>query len=244
MTISYCLKFETPPTWWDRFRSPRNRVAQLYPQASGSLFVASYDSQGYGGGIRTRLHAVTTSPRYIAPERTAQRTSIIACFVVTGKQHVHSCSLATAVIAVTWQWVYMSHYIGVCTHQWVSGVLSPGLKHLEREAGCSPPSSADAKNGLAIPPLSVERRLMGSLRCLSGSTDRGWQVCPTFSPEDGNRLSLRNVVPNGKDLEGSGFRKIEIFCRCFPGRIHRVVDENRTAHFLNTSSERRLWLHT
>jgi hypothetical protein len=30
---------------------PRNRVAQLYPRALGSLFVASYDSQGYGGGI-------------------------------------------------------------------------------------------------------------------------------------------------------------------------------------------------
>jgi hypothetical protein len=32
-------------------------VAQLYPQALGSLFVASYYSQGYGGGIRPRLHA-------------------------------------------------------------------------------------------------------------------------------------------------------------------------------------------
>jgi hypothetical protein len=31
--------------------SPRNRVAQLYPQALGSLFVVSYDSKGYGGGI-------------------------------------------------------------------------------------------------------------------------------------------------------------------------------------------------
>jgi hypothetical protein len=31
-------------------------VAQLYPQSLGSFFVASYDSQGYGGGIRTRLH--------------------------------------------------------------------------------------------------------------------------------------------------------------------------------------------
>jgi hypothetical protein len=31
-------------------------VAQLYLQALGSLFVASYDSQGYGGGIRPRLH--------------------------------------------------------------------------------------------------------------------------------------------------------------------------------------------
>jgi hypothetical protein len=36
--------------------SPRNRVARLYPQALGSLFVASYDSQGCGGGIRPRLH--------------------------------------------------------------------------------------------------------------------------------------------------------------------------------------------
>jgi hypothetical protein len=25
-------------------------MAQLYPRALGSLFVASYDSQGYGGG--------------------------------------------------------------------------------------------------------------------------------------------------------------------------------------------------
>jgi hypothetical protein len=35
------------------FISPRNRVAQLYPQAPGSLFVASCDTQGYGGG---RIH--------------------------------------------------------------------------------------------------------------------------------------------------------------------------------------------
>jgi hypothetical protein len=38
------------------FISSRNRVAQLYPQALGSFFVASYDSQGYGGGIGPRLH--------------------------------------------------------------------------------------------------------------------------------------------------------------------------------------------
>jgi hypothetical protein len=34
---------------------PRNRVAQLYSQALDSLFVASYDTQGYGGGIQLRL---------------------------------------------------------------------------------------------------------------------------------------------------------------------------------------------
>jgi hypothetical protein len=38
------------------FISPRNRVAQLYPQAVGSLFVASYDSQGLNGGTRPLLH--------------------------------------------------------------------------------------------------------------------------------------------------------------------------------------------
>jgi hypothetical protein len=38
------------------FISPIYREARLYPQALGSLFIASYDSQGYGGGIRPRLH--------------------------------------------------------------------------------------------------------------------------------------------------------------------------------------------
>jgi hypothetical protein len=31
-------------------------VVRLQPQALGSLFVASYDSQGYGGGTRPCLH--------------------------------------------------------------------------------------------------------------------------------------------------------------------------------------------
>jgi hypothetical protein len=38
------------------FIYPRNRVAELYPQALGSLFISSHNSQGYGGGIRSRLH--------------------------------------------------------------------------------------------------------------------------------------------------------------------------------------------
>jgi hypothetical protein len=38
------------------FISLRNRAARLYLQVLGSLFVASYDSQGYAGGIRPRLH--------------------------------------------------------------------------------------------------------------------------------------------------------------------------------------------
>jgi hypothetical protein len=39
------------------FISPKNRVVQLYPQALSSVFVASYDSQSYSGGIQTRLHS-------------------------------------------------------------------------------------------------------------------------------------------------------------------------------------------
>jgi hypothetical protein len=31
------------------------KVAQLQPQTPGSLFVAFYDSQGYGGGIRPHV---------------------------------------------------------------------------------------------------------------------------------------------------------------------------------------------
>jgi hypothetical protein len=37
------------------FISPRNRVARLHPRALCSLFVASYDSQGYCGDVRPRL---------------------------------------------------------------------------------------------------------------------------------------------------------------------------------------------
>jgi hypothetical protein len=38
------------------FISPRNKVAQLYSKELGSIFVASYNSQGYGGGIWPCLH--------------------------------------------------------------------------------------------------------------------------------------------------------------------------------------------
>jgi hypothetical protein len=38
------------------FISAIKRVSQLYPRALGSLSFAFYDSQGYDGGIRSRLH--------------------------------------------------------------------------------------------------------------------------------------------------------------------------------------------
>jgi hypothetical protein len=59
------------------FISPRNRVAQLYPQALGSLFVASCDSQGYGGGIQTRSNC----PAYNISAQTAQKTPVPCCCI-------------------------------------------------------------------------------------------------------------------------------------------------------------------
>jgi hypothetical protein len=48
-----------------RLRSPsyiaRDRLAQVYTQAQGSLSIASYDSQGYSGGIQSRLRSVDSS---------------------------------------------------------------------------------------------------------------------------------------------------------------------------------------
>jgi hypothetical protein len=41
--------------------SPSERVAQLYPQAPGSLFIAFCDSQGYCRIIVTRLHVGNTT---------------------------------------------------------------------------------------------------------------------------------------------------------------------------------------
>jgi hypothetical protein len=36
--------------------SPNDRMTQLYPQAMGSVLVAFYDLQVYGGSILTYLH--------------------------------------------------------------------------------------------------------------------------------------------------------------------------------------------
>jgi hypothetical protein len=44
------------------FMSPSDRVAKIYPEAPGYLFVTFYSSQGYGGGILTCLHM--GDPRY------------------------------------------------------------------------------------------------------------------------------------------------------------------------------------
>jgi hypothetical protein len=53
MTTFYCLilDYTNLEGQVPAFISRRNRVTQLHPRGLGSLFVASYDSQGYDGGI-------------------------------------------------------------------------------------------------------------------------------------------------------------------------------------------------
>jgi hypothetical protein len=78
-TIFYCLIWDSPNLEGQVpvFISPRNRVAQLYPRALGFLFIASYDSQGYGGGILTRLHIILhVGPLHRNSTRTAQKTQL------------------------------------------------------------------------------------------------------------------------------------------------------------------------
>jgi hypothetical protein len=104
MTTFYTLRFDSP-NLEDQvhvFVSPRNRVAQLYPRALGSIFVASYDSQGYGGGIRPRLQNGRWSLFYIyiASERTKQKTPFNISYTVA----------YVSVAAITWR--LLSHCIG------------------------------------------------------------------------------------------------------------------------------------
>jgi hypothetical protein len=54
-------------------------MAQLYPRALGSLFVASYDSQGYGGGILTRLH---TGPIVLSKSKSQYDRRSVGQFVL------------------------------------------------------------------------------------------------------------------------------------------------------------------
>jgi hypothetical protein len=102
-TTFYSLRFETPPTWRGRvpiFISPRNKVAQSCPQTLGSLLVASYDSQGHGGCIRTRLHTGYSQINYVSPlynfgtnriqMTTSNSSLIIPCLSVAAETCVNS----------------------------------------------------------------------------------------------------------------------------------------------------------
>jgi hypothetical protein len=73
-------------------RGSRDHV--LLSQIRDPLFVASYDSQGYGGGIRPSLHTgsllkTIVGPRYTISERTAQKTflPLLRILSLPGEKH-------------------------------------------------------------------------------------------------------------------------------------------------------------
>jgi hypothetical protein len=85
---------------------PRDRVARLYSQALGFLFVTSYSSQGYIGGIRPRLITghlsesllfirIKTRSFYYIENTTANSSSIVACVFIAMGMYVPSCCLST-----------------------------------------------------------------------------------------------------------------------------------------------------
>jgi hypothetical protein len=61
------------------FISPRNRVAQFYPQALGSLSVAPYDSQSYTGSNSSCVRSSLYSLGAASAENTASSIVLKAC---------------------------------------------------------------------------------------------------------------------------------------------------------------------
>jgi hypothetical protein len=68
-----------------RIHIPQEQGSPVIPRALGSLFVASYDSQGYSGSILTRLHMGRTKQLAF--------TCIYTSSVTLGDSHVISSQL-------------------------------------------------------------------------------------------------------------------------------------------------------
>jgi hypothetical protein len=56
MTTFYCLRLPQPAGPVPRIYIPQEQSSPVLTPGTGFIFVASNDSQGYGGGIRPRLH--------------------------------------------------------------------------------------------------------------------------------------------------------------------------------------------
>jgi hypothetical protein len=132
MTIFYCLRFETPPTW--RARSP-----YLYPQEEGGpvippgtgfpfrrlLLLAGlrwrYSNPPPRGATNQQLESellydrLFTSNQFVLAPSPEKISSIFACSLVARETTCpQSCSLVTAVVlsrvytALSWQWICIS----------------------------------------------------------------------------------------------------------------------------------------
>jgi hypothetical protein len=98
------------------FISPRSGVAQLYPRVLSSNFVASYDSQGYGGGIRPCLHRCEPlCYNAYTLERTLFSTVPI-CF--HGYLFIESSRSSARLLATTDDWYVGGTLSLQCANQW------------------------------------------------------------------------------------------------------------------------------
>jgi hypothetical protein len=117
----YYLRFATSPTW--RASSPHlyppGSGSSLHPQALGSLFAASYDSQGYGGGILTRLH--------VGIARQSE-SELIYDWLLTANQFV----LATSLLRFTNRdFIFFFLQLSLCGHRpYAISSLTRGLTYL------------------------------------------------------------------------------------------------------------------
>jgi hypothetical protein len=110
------LKLSQPGGPGPRMYISQEKTGPVIPWVLGSLFVAFNDSQGYGGGILTRLHTgwgnlvKADASWYTASARTAKKTSLQQLFQSrvhtlrsddsAAVSHLRSCCLATAVLSL------------------------------------------------------------------------------------------------------------------------------------------------
>jgi hypothetical protein len=104
-TIFYCPNFRDSPNLEVQVPvliSPRNRVAQLYPRALGSLSVAFYDSHGYGGGFLTLLH--TKSKWKLFYDWRSASQNVFGVEPTVGKLLFESCGLVSVGLSLSLWW--------------------------------------------------------------------------------------------------------------------------------------------
>jgi hypothetical protein len=102
------------------FISPRNRLAQLYPEALGSIFITSYNSQGYVGGIQTCFHT-----DFLAGYHHTTLSDLIrfcTAYIVSRQIHRKHCFVCQECVFIGWlpnSGCFLLSCIVVCiTQQW------------------------------------------------------------------------------------------------------------------------------
>jgi hypothetical protein len=103
VTVLYCLIWDPPPPNLEGqvpvFISPRNKVAELYSRALGSLYVSFCDSQGYVGDIRTLPQPGGPGPHMCISLRNRMVQSIVLIITSHGTQKTHLPTVLSLLLA-------------------------------------------------------------------------------------------------------------------------------------------------